>query len=165
MRTGQLAAGVVGIAGIGVHAWMFVALPEVVASHFGPSGEHDAWMARGALIAMFVALQALFFAVAPLATTLVRRLPKELVNLPNKDYWLAPERRERAVERLGDHAWSFSAGMGAFLVFTEVLVLRANLAHAPLENGPFLAGLCAVFAFTIGWLVRMSAAFRLPPSA
>ena len=150
------------LAGVGALVWMHVVLPEVVASHFGPSGAPDAWMSRGGLLATFAAGQAIIFSVAPLATTLVKRLPTELVNLPNKDYWLTPERRDEAVRRLANHAWGFSAAIGAFIVFVEVLVVRANLAHAPLENGIFLAGLAGVFAFTIGWIVRMNAAFRVP---
>ena len=165
MSGSRIAATIVGLAGLGVLGWMHVALPELVASHFGPSGAPDAWMSRSGLIATFVAGQALVFAVAPLGTTLVKRLPPELINLPNKDHWLAPERRAEAVDRLANHAWGFSAAIGAFFVLVEVLVLRANLAHAPLENGPFFVGLAAVFAFTIAWVARLNAAFRVPPSS
>jgi len=68
-------------------------LPEVVASHFGASGKPDAWSSRNVFVAIYV--------IAVLMNGLIflgiaygmRSIPESMLNLPNKDFWLAGERR------------------------------------------------------------------------
>src|SRR5688572_25688071 len=74
-------------------------LPPVVASHFGPSGEPDAWMSRGAFACFTLLPLGVVLIVSFLAPLLVEKLPPALINLPNKEYWLTPERRSEATLR------------------------------------------------------------------
>ena len=74
---------------LGTAAW----LPDRVASHFGFAGAANGWMTRtGYLVftAAFPLLLALFFAGI---SALIKVLPARFCNIPNRDYWLAPERR------------------------------------------------------------------------
>ncbi len=68
-------------------------LPERVATHFGFEGAADGWMTRTCYLAFVTVLPlllALFFAGI---AALIKVLPVRFVNIPNRDYWLAPERR------------------------------------------------------------------------
>jgi hypothetical protein len=87
---------------------------------------------------------------------LVRKLPPQLVNLPNKRYWLAPERRAESLAALGALSRGFAAGLAVFLCFVHWLVVRANASRPPrLDETWFLAGLAAFGLTTLAWLVAL----------
>lgn len=134
-------------------------LPRTMASHFGPSGKADGFMAREGF---FVFMGVIWLLAALLPSLLVRFLPTTIINMPNRDYWLKPERREQTLRQLSDWLAWFSAGTSAFVLFALELTLQANLAQRELDNVSFLVGLALYFAFT-GWmLVRLNRQFRLP---
>ncbi|MBK6690258.1 MAG: DUF1648 domain-containing protein [Deltaproteobacteria bacterium] len=137
-------------------------LPPVVASHFGPGGQPDGWMSRG-VFAVFgllpVVVSLIVVVAAPLMTA---RLPASMINLPNKDYWLTPERRAQAFSKLAAEMEWFGAGLVAFFIFTYELVFIANQNGAPLAEGPFLVGLLVFFAGAIYSVYRTFKAFEVP---
>lgn len=95
-------------------------LPERSATHFGMAGAPDRWGGRSELVIVYlvtVALMAVLFLAIPL---LMGRLPGSVINLPNRDYWLAPERREETLEWL-------STSM--ILLGCAVLVLMMDIFH------------------------------------
>jgi uncharacterized membrane protein len=66
-------------------------LPERVATHFGAGGEPNGWMSRAGHV-RFTLLFGLIvpaFVIAIFAT--MPRFGDRWMNIPNKDYWLAPE--------------------------------------------------------------------------
>jgi uncharacterized membrane protein len=83
-----LAAGVL----VACHLLWMELLPERVATHFDAAGKANGWMSRAqfgwesALVHLGVAA----FLVGLISV--MHRLPSGLVNLPNKEYWLTPER-------------------------------------------------------------------------
>lgn len=137
-------------------------LPPVVASHFGVGGAPDAFLPRGVFLAVFAGAFALIAAVGFGATWLVEHLPAERVNLPNRDYWLTPDRRAFAASRFAAYNEVFAAALGCLFVAVDVLVFRANVERAPLDEVSFFALLGVFFTFVIGWLVQLSRAFRVP---
>ena len=68
-------------------------LPEVAASHFVGSGAANGFMTRGS----YESFMLLFVVVLPLVLVFVPTIsldnPKAGIRLPNKEYWLAPERQ------------------------------------------------------------------------
>lgn len=124
-------------------------LPERVATHFGTSGAADAWMLREGYVrftlVMGFALPAFILGVF----ALIRRSAGWGLNIPHKDYWLAPERREQTfafIQRQG----AFLAGL--LIIFFAALhhsILAANMrtpaalsvADAGWLGGGFLAGM------------------------
>ena len=138
-------------------------LPDTLASHFGADGRPNGWMRRDVfawfgLIPLGAALVVTF-----LGPLLVKHLPPSLVNMPNKDYWLAPERKAETITAFSSHMDWFGVALLAFLAFVYELVYQANASpDVRLAEGPFLAGLVAFFAFTIVWLVAFYRRFRKP---
>jgi len=125
-------------------------LPPNLASHFDAAGHANGWSSK----AGFFVLQALIllvlagaFAVLPAR---LHRFPNRLINLPHKDYWLAPERREATLGAVADAMTWF--GCAALLLMLAVmhLVIRFNLERqAAFPSAPTWAllagfGLCAV---------------------
>ncbi|HVK06735.1 MAG TPA: DUF1648 domain-containing protein, partial [Armatimonadaceae bacterium] len=71
--------------------WYFYPLlPERVASHFGPDGRADGWTAKDAFIGVSVGTILFLSVFMSALSALIARIPDEAINLPNKEYWLAP---------------------------------------------------------------------------
>src|SRR5689334_19191939 len=67
-------------------------LPERVASHFKVAGTPDGWMSRSAYLWTFAGLTGGMSLFILTLFYCLRFLPVSLINLPNRDYWLASER-------------------------------------------------------------------------
>ena len=138
-------------------------LPAVIATHFGPSGVAIGFMPR----TLYVRFMLIFVVVLPLALNFlisrVLRLPNTRVNVPHRDYWLAPERRAVTVELLQRHMKFFGVLLAAFLCYVHWLVVQANrLALPALDNTRFAYGLSAFMVALITWTVVLRRNFRPP---
>jgi len=142
--------------------WFYPRLPARVASHFDAAGQVNAFMPKDAFfVIQLVVLGSMSFAFL-LVPALIVRLPPGLINLPNKEYWLAPERRAHTAQRLQSYLVGFGNGMLFFLL----LVFREAM-HASLLPNPHLSNRIWVFLVLLGawciyWTVRLVRAFRLP---
>jgi uncharacterized membrane protein len=137
------------------------ALPPVVAAHFGVTGAADGFMPRTAYLTFILAVAlgvTLVFVLAPLLLAFV---PTGLVNLPNRDYWLAPERRAATLRFLRNHAQWLATLLLVFLCFVHWLVVEANALRPPkLASSWLIIGLVLLTAGTIGWLGALLVHFR-----
>jgi hypothetical protein len=148
-------------------AFLFVyytgeSLPEMVASHFSREGVATGFLPRAVYMRITlstVLLPPMFLAVLP---RLILRNPNARINVPNRDYWLAPERRERTVAIIVQQCTYFGVMLLLFLCYAHWLVVRANAAAPPtLSSGWILAGLVVFLGFTVRWATRMIGRFRL----
>ena len=134
------------------------ALPEVAASHFGGSGVANGFMPR----LFYVKFMLLFVVVLPLVLVFVPSIslknPKAGIRLPNRDYWLAPERQAETVEYLRQHMARFGSMLVVFLSYIHWLVVRANTVFPPILPAPWAIGGIAVFV--VGALIWASALLR-----
>jgi uncharacterized membrane protein len=129
------------------------ALPEVAASHFGGDGAANGFMPR----ASYVKLMLLFVVALPLVIVFVPSIslnsPKSGIRLPNKEYWLAPERRDETVEFLRQHMARFGSMLVLFLCYIHWLVVRANAAKPPGMSSPWAISGIVLFVFcALMWL-------------
>ena len=67
--------------------------PSVVPSHFDAAGRPNAWTSRDGFFALQVGVTLGIGVLFIGMTRLLKSIPLSLINLPNKRYWLAPERR------------------------------------------------------------------------
>jgi serine/threonine-protein kinase len=159
---------VLAVAAIVVFVWLTSgALPEVVASHFGPGGRADGSMGRGTYTALMIGLVILAPGLVAATTLLVRLLPPQLVNLPNKRYWLAPELRAASLAALGGLGTRFALALALFLGWVHWLVVRANAVQPPrLSETGLFAGLAVFGVATLVWIVALFRRFgRVPDDA
>lgn len=149
---------------LGAAAFVYVTsarLPEIAATRFGAGGEPVAFMTRGTYRVFMVWLvSAVPLLVAFLPQFIGARWP-QLLNIPNRDHWIAAERRAEALESVAARTMLLAAVMILFLCFTHWLVVEANTSPArQLAGAPFLAALAAFVAFMIGWIVAFRRRFR-----
>jgi uncharacterized membrane protein len=143
--------------------YFYPLLPSRMAIHFNASGMADGW---GPKLPFFVLLGSVFVLLLILfggLGLLLRKLPDSMLNLPNKEYWLTPERRELTHKRIGEQA--FLMGALTLLLLDGVLYLScsANLSPEPSMHPELLWGMLTVFfTINIGFIILMIRNFRLP---
>jgi len=138
-------------------------LPVQVASHFGRGDQANAWTPRDTYIAIMVGATTLLpLFLVTLITWLPRVFPRA-VNIPNRDYWLAPERRGRSLATLANFGWAFGCLLTLFIVGVHWVVVAAN-ASAPtqLPDRPFQALVAGFLAAMCVWTVALCLRFRRP---
>lgn len=146
--------------------WQFVYIlpqrPDPIISQFGFDGSP----ARSSSKAAFVTIIT-FVAVAMAASYLLigqlHRLTDRFIGMPEKSYWLAPERRKASIDSLIAHVrWSMAMAL-AFTAAVSWLVLDASNARPPRLSPTFIWLLGAYVALTLLGLVHLLWRFRKPP--
>lgn len=149
--------------GIAEALYYYPLLPDRVAIHFNAAGIADAWGPKSAFLEIFGLV---FNIVAVLfcgLALLLRRIPDSMMNLPNKDYWLAPERREQTMARLTDQMFFTGAMTLILLDALFFLTMKANLTTSPTLPATLMwAMIIGFIVINIAWIVSMLRSFRLP---
>jgi hypothetical protein len=150
-------------AAVGFILWSGRSLPLVVASHFDGAGRTNGHMPK----ALYLAVMLLITALVPLLVVLIPRRALagsvEHINVPNRGYWLAPERRADTVRFLSRQMTLFAALLIVFLCYVQWLVVRANELTPPSMNSrAFLIGLAVFLGCTFSWTLRVIRRFARP---
>jgi len=148
-------------------SWSAGVLPDRVASHFDAGGAADGWSSRAAFLQAYVGIVGLVALMMAGLAVLMPRLPAGALNVPDREYWLAPERAAASIRRVADWLLEFGAATVVFLVAVFHLSVRANL---DAEVGPAEPTLGPAFglmmvAFVVGsgaGVIRLLLAFRRP---
>ncbi len=138
-------------------------LPERIASHFNGAGRPNGWSAKGGFLITYLGVLSsvvFTFLVIPIV---IRKTPVRLINLPNKEYWLAPERRDQTFTLLARQMLWFGIATLAFFIGTFQLVIRANLSpEKGFSSSTMWVFLGTYLGFLTGWLIRLFLKFRIP---
>lgn len=150
-----LCAGLVQLALLVPH------LPERVASHFDLRGEVDGWLDRRSFVITFALLEVFLAGIFVAVGEMVRRLPARFVNMPHREYWLAPEREAAtrlALER--DLAVLGAATLIVVLLAVQACYRVSTGAAERLSAFPVLGTYAAVVCAWTVWLLLRHA--RVP---
>ncbi len=138
-------------------------LPDITASHFGASGAANGFMPRESYLRFMLAFVVLLPLFMVLVTGAALRSPKARINLPNREYWLAPERRAETVRYLRLHMVRYGSMLVVFLCYVHWLVVVANAVTPPRMPLAGIIGGLIVFVFvSIGWTILLFLRFRKP---
>ena len=138
------------------------ALPPLVGSHFDAGGFPNAFMTRGGYTRFVLCLGILLPVALVALLTLVYSRADDL-KLPNRDYWLAPERIARTRARLVAHGVWFGSLLVTMVCFVHWLVLDAYRRMPPhLSNTAIEAGMLTFFLISGAWILALLLAFRRP---
>ena len=137
-------------------------LPPLVASHFDGAGYPTANMTRE-VYARFVFAMGVGFPIAMVALLTLIYSKADDMKLPNRDYWLAPERIAQTRSLLVSHVVWFGCLMAAMVCYVHWLELAAHRSVPPrLSNRLIGMGLLVFFAITGAWIIKLLRAFRSP---
>lgn len=129
-------------------------LPDKVASHFDSAGQPDGWMSKTNFVAMTLLIQFGLAAIMLGIGWLIRVLPSSMINIPNKEYWLAEERRDQTLnDSAAMMAW-IAAGTAVCMMVVFYFSFDANVGE---KNGlNSTATWIAVVVFMV-WLLAYCA--------
>ena len=150
------------LAGVFVYVTSQV-LPDRVASHFGASGLADSFMTRSGYTTFMLCFVVAFPLVMAISLSGIFRRAGTSMNIPNRDYWLADNRRDSTVTFLVDHSVRLTIGLTVFLCFVHKLVVDANTRTPPaLDNTAIINALVVFLTAVTLWVAWLYVAFRLP---
>ena len=137
------------------------ALPAVVASHFAASGAANGYMPRG----IYTVLVMVLVVGAPLLLALVPGVAagkgSGRLNIPDREHWLAPERRDATLAYIRVQGRWFAAAVALFLAYVHWLVVQANALRPPmLSTAGIVSGLVVFFLALAVWLTLLFQRFR-----
>ena len=138
------------------------ALPPLIASHFDGNGNATAQMTR-AFYAKFLFVMGVGLPIAMVAfLTLIYSKATDM-KMPNRDYWLAPERIAETRALLVAHGVCFGSLMTAMVCYVHWMILDAHRSAPPhLSNRLVAGGLFVFFIVTGGWIIALLRHFRGP---
>ncbi len=139
-------------------------LPELVAVHFDAAGRANGFMTRAGCRDFMLLTTLGAPLLITIATALLPRLvPASLINIPHRDYWLAPERARDSLVFLSEQGLWFGCIFVVFLACVDVLLVKANAVSPPeFPSRLFVAMLIFFFCAVGAWLARMLRRFRAP---
>jgi len=134
-------------------------LPERIASHFVASGAANGFMPRTSYLAAMLLAGVLVPAVLGELIGALARLGGS-ARIPNRDYWMAPERRERSLAWMQSHARWFGCLLSAFICYVHWLVIEANRLQPPLLAPHRIVPALVVFVLgALAWGVSLQLRF------
>jgi uncharacterized membrane protein len=141
----------------------FTLLPDRLASHFNASGMPNGWMTKTQFLVIYGVALLPALAIEFWVSHRIANKPDASLNLPNKEYWLAPERRA------GTFAYfeTFFAWYGCIfllvVVFAMGLAMRANFDAPPrLPTGPIFSDIAGFVLFNVAAVIAMFRRFSTP---
>ena len=137
-------------------------LPLTVASHFDAAGQPNAFMSRSGYIRFVLCLCiGLPIVVVGILTAVYSRATD--LKLPNREYWLAPQRLDRTRGFLVAHGVWFGSLLVILACFVHWLEVGANRQQPPhLATQTFAAVPLAFLIATAVWIAALMFAFRRP---
>jgi len=139
-------------------------LPEIVASHFNAQGAATGWQTKSAFFSLFVTVSVLIVLAGFAIPKIIGALPAQLINLPNKKYWLAPEHRAETIEFLNAHFAWFACALYLLMILTFDYAIRSNLEPQHPPNSAQMWYLLLGFVlFALASTIRLLAKFLHPP--
>jgi uncharacterized membrane protein len=132
--------------------YFYPRLPDQIATHYGVAGEPDDFTSKKtALIlnfTLFCLLNGMFFGMA----WLTKKVPENLLNIPNKDFWLKPENKPRAMELIFGFGLKIGIVTDLFLLILFQHIYAINIDSAKFNSGRFWIGLFIYFV-AIGLMI------------
>lgn len=135
-------------------------LPDPMASHFNGAGTADGTMSKQNFFLLEAGILLLIVLEFTLMPYLIGKMPSALVNMPNKEFWFAVERRAETISVIRHFFEWFSAALLAFFIGVNQLVFRANLTGENLSSSSWLI-LGAFLVFVVVWLIKFVKRFKI----
>ena len=139
-------------------------LPDVVASHFNGRGVANGWQTRSAFFTVFVSVSVLAAVIGFAIPRIISAMPPELIHLPNRQYWLAPDHLAETRAFLDTYFAWFGCAVFLIIILAFDDAIQSNL-HA--DNRPDVSRmwyiLVGFLTFVALWTIRLLGRFLGTP--
>jgi len=142
----------------------YAQMPDVVASHFNGRGVPNGWQTKPSFFGLLAAVSVLIAIIGFGIPRIIASVPPQLINLPNKQYWLAPEHLAETMAFLNAYFAWFGCAVFLIMILTFDYAIQSNLHpdHRPDVSRMWYI-LAGFLVFMAVWLARMFARFSRPP--
>jgi len=152
------------LAGLLIMAYYYPQMPQRMASHFAADGHVNGWQSRKAFFLLMVLVSSTSALVAFVAPLQIAAKANNRINLPHRNYWLAPERRAETIRFISATMAWFGCGILFVLISGTRLALQANLGPDHRFNSQAMTVVLVSFlAGLLGLIVRMVRHFQKVP--
>jgi uncharacterized membrane protein len=127
-------------------------LPDRIAVHFGVGGRANGWSDTRSFMLTYGAAEAMLVVVSLVMARILERVPSSAVNIPNRDYWLADERRRATLDYIAEQVLWLECLTLAFLVAVAQMIFRVNLRGAALALPQNFWVTLVAFVGGCGWV-------------
>lgn len=144
-------------------AWHYPQLPASMAVHFNAAGVPDRWSPKSEFLTTWILMTLLLGGLFAGLRVLVRFLPADYINMPRREYWLAPERAASTRAEVGDVVLALGGVILASIWALNHVILRANLRESPdLGLWPWVIMAMTLVAMAVLLLATLRKFFRSP---
>ncbi len=163
MKLSTIILVVLILAFIAQTVYFYPHLPETIASHFDASGKVNGMMSKNSYFAFLSILLVLLVAVFSSVSRWLPKMPDSMINVPNKEYWLSPERREETFAVFGSSFAWMAVAVTALFIAIDQIVLSANVLRKDVDPLAFWIVLGVFFVIVIALIfVSLKRFFRTP---
>jgi uncharacterized membrane protein len=136
-------------------------LPERVASHFNFQGVANGWSSKHTFMAIYGVVLVVTTVLLVGLPLLLAKLPPSIINMPNRDYWLAPERKQETCRTVSGYMILVGIAVMALLFTVFHWTIRVNLGYDQ-QMGSVVWIIVPFFIFITGWCIAFFMRFKKP---
>jgi len=141
--------------------YYYPSLPERIASHFNISGEADGWMSKESFLVLMIVIF-IFVNGSLLGITFLIKYSNDFINLPNKEYYLNPVRKETTLKTINNFLMIINNLTITLMILINYLVINSNIGKSDKLSSSFIY-IIAVYLLTIIIVViKMYSYFKKP---
>ena len=137
-------------------------MPDIVASHFDGLGAPNGWSSRNGFFGLYLAILLLLTVIFEIVPRWSESRPGFGRKLPNRDYWLAPDRIEQTRAFLRRHLMIMGNLHILLAILAIQLAIQANFAADPRLHSSIIWVLGVYFVALAAWLAHYFLHFRKP---
>lgn len=146
--------------------YVYPSLPDTMASHFDLSGTADGFQEKSKFMVFYALIMVMMVGTFVGIAYVIPNAPESMINIPHKDYYLAPERREATLDRLiSELLWMGNATV-LFIFWMMSQAFQANMTEgAPTLGLSASLSTVAYLVLILGWCVRLAFLYPKPQTA
>ncbi len=150
------------VVGILEVVYFYPSLPERVATHFALNGAPNGWSSKTTYLFFEFGLQLFMFLLFWGLAKWIPKFPNSAINLPHKEYWLAPERRDKTMRSMQKLMYDIGSVTFGLFVVVNYLVYKSNIQSSP-HLGFSFAGIMVVWLILFFFIIiKGMIQFRVP---
>lgn len=141
---------------VGQALYYYPLLPDSMASHFDEQGHPDGYAPKTQFIIIWWFLVVFLNIWVFIPRILMKKLPPDIINVPNKAYWMAtPERKMELARLLSMVMEIIFIAVNGLMVYGFYYTVMVNLGEAPtLAIGWMIIVVFGITAFAIYYMIQ-----------
>lgn len=140
-------------------------LPLNVAIHFNLSGFPNSFMSKNIYFIFILSLVIFTPSFIIASTSSWLKFSPDKINIPNKDYWMLPEKEQETIAYYKNHVAWLASIIVLFIAFIHWLIIDANQTDLiQLSNQYLLIGLGIFLAALVFWIIVLRYKFKKIPT-